>query len=269
MEFIEAIVLGIIQALTEYFPVSSTMHLLMVQKILGWESDPNKILIFNSFVQFGTLFAVVNFFFIDIYVIKQSIFNRIRNRIFDNSTSDKMLCLIAAATIPAVLVGFVFKSCLESYFVKQSTSVYFLYITSLILLISVQFSTENKDSINLSTALAVGCAQAFALIPGISRSGITVSVALLLGLHKSDAIKFSFLMSIPIILAANFFTLFYLYLNSDLTPDSALSMFVSFFVAAFLGNTVISFSIRFLKYCNLQWFGIYCAVVATFFLYFK
>lgn len=269
MIFTEPIVLGIVQGLTEYFPVSSTMHLLMLQKIFRWKMDPSKTLIFNSFIQLGTLFAVVNFFFVDIYIISQSIFNRIRRCSFNCSVSDRMLYLIVLATIPAVLIGFVFKSCLEGYFAKQYTSIYFLYITSLILVTSAQLSTESEDSVDLNSALMIGCAQALALIPGISRSGVTISIALLLGLRKSDAIKFSFLMSIPIILAANFFVLFRSHLNFNIALNDVLGMLISFSVSAILGNIVISFSIRFLKYCNLQWFGIYCAVVASIFLYFK
>lgn len=203
-------------------------------------------------------------------MIIKSIFKITKNLSFCSiCASNKMAYLILAATIPTVLAGYVFKSYLEFYFFKQYDGIYFLYITSLILLISAHFSDEKNNIINLNNALVIGLAQAFALIPGISRSGVTIFMALLLGLNKSNAIKFSFLISIPVILAANFFTLVNFYLNFSFTFNDIVNMIISFLITAILGNIVISFSIRFLKYCRLEWFGIYCAVIASIFLYFK
>jgi len=196
-QLIKTIVLGIIQGLTEWLPISSTGHLKVLQQFLGL----NVPLLFDVVLHVGTLTVVMVFFRNDIKKISLALAR------FDFKTDDgRLIPLIIVGTIPTVVIGFVFSTFLENLF--QNISIIALAFTTCgILLYSAKIGKEKTDNITFSEAFVIGIAQGIAVIPGFSRSGLTIATALLLGIKRGKAFKFSFLLSIPAIIGALALTL--------------------------------------------------------------
>ncbi len=199
MDVVQAIILALIQGLTEFLPVSSSAHLILPSQVLGW---PDQGAAFDVAVHLGTLTAVVVYFFGDIRRVVTGFFSGLQQR---KLNADVQLGInIVIATIPAVIVGGLFNDFIEtnlrSSFVIACTTIIF----GLLLWASEKSGSLNKEEhqITWRVALLIGCAQALALIPGTSRSGITMTAALFLGFNRSVSARFSMLLSIPIILAA-------------------------------------------------------------------
>lgn len=199
MDVVQAVVLALIQGLTEFLPVSSSAHLILPSQVLGW---PDQGPAFDVAVHLGTLTAVVVYFFADIRRVVVGFFAGLQQ---GKMNADVQLGInIVIATIPAVIVGGLFndfiESNLRSSFVIACTTIIF----GLLLWASEKKGTLDKEESQITwrIALLIGCAQALALIPGTSRSGITMTAALFLGFNRSVSARFSMLLSIPIILAA-------------------------------------------------------------------
>ena len=194
MDLIQALILAIIQGMTEFLPVSSSAHLILIPKIIGWNDQG---LLFDIALHFGTLLAVVIYFRDDLFqMIEDLIINRGNNIM----QSDVMILIIA--TVPVVLVGGLLNDWIENNLrssnVIASTSIVF----GLILLASDKFSS-GKNNLTLQIGLIIGLAQVLALIPGVSRSGITITMGLFMGLGRVKSARFSFLLAIPVILGAS------------------------------------------------------------------
>ncbi|MGE4232960.1 MAG: undecaprenyl-diphosphatase UppP [Bacteriovoracia bacterium] len=193
MDTLQAIILGVVQGLTEFLPISSSAHLVLFPKLLHWK-DPG--LAFDVALHMGTLVAIL-FYFRKDWV-----------SMFPTSLSlkkvDKTLIYLIIATIPAAILGFAFESVVEEYFRSSILIAFSLMIFGALLLYADNpFRKQKKYStIELRSALLIGLAQSLAIIPGVSRSGITITAALLLGLRRADAVRFSFLLSAPIIAGA-------------------------------------------------------------------
>ncbi len=198
MEFIQLLVLSLIQGITEFLPISSSGHLILPSALLGW---PDQGLAFDLAVHFGSLAAVVGYFYKDILQILKAWFVSFNGP----KTDDSVLgWAVIIATIPAGLAGLLLDDWIEanlrSIVVIASTTILF----GILLGVADRFS-GNKVLVNLPNAVVIGFAQALALIPGTSRSGITMTAALMLGYSRDTAARFSFLLSIPLILAASLF----------------------------------------------------------------
>jgi undecaprenyl-diphosphatase len=195
----ETVVLAILQGITEFLPISSSAHLILPSQVLGWEDQG---LAFDVAVHFGTLIAVVWYFRIE---LQRMIVGWATTGFSSSPNEDARLSwLVALATVPAVLVGLFAGDLIEEHLRSTAVIATTTIVFGVILGLSDRFKQRHADlaQMTVALALAIGCAQALALIPGTSRSGITITAALFLGFCRMDAARFSFLLSVPLILAA-------------------------------------------------------------------
>ena len=253
MTFLEAILLGIIQGLTEFLPVSSTGHLTIAGKIMGLVSteNPEHWTAFIAVIQLGTLLAIIVYFWKDLWGI---FIDFIRDNILKpkkfaiQSSNSKMGWLIILGSIPVAIIGLGFKDIIEGAFSKN------LYViaTSLIVLGIIlalaekvgKFKRELKD-ITWKDSLIIGFAQSLALIPGSSRSGTTITAGIFLGLKRETAARFSFLLSVPAILGSGLLE-FYSSLEY-IQFDGMVNLIIATVVSAISGYVIIAFLLSFLK----------------------
>ena len=245
MTIIEAIILGIIQGLTEFLPISSSGHLVLGQAILGIEQPGNE---FEILVHLGTLGSVIVVFFKDIKSLLLSL----------NSKKTQMFVLfIILGTLPAVGVGLGLKDLIESLFENINAVGGALIFTGLVLYGSSFIHRGNKNH-SYFTSILIGCAQAVAIIPGISRSGMTISIALYLGLSAKEAARFSFLLAIPAIAGAGILTALDVSGGFHIPIPIALSGFICSFI---VGVIALKWLIGWLEQGKFNYFGIYCFMI--------
>lgn len=212
MESLQAIILGIVQGLGEFLPISSTAHLILVPHFFGWK-DPG--LAFDVALHAGTLIAVLAYFWKDWIEIFELVFkNQSQNSICQpadkvQNYGKNILWLLIMATIPGVLVGYFLEERAETIFRSPLIIAGTLFFAGLVLYLADKYLQHQKDlrQINWKNALIIGLSQAVAIIPGVSRSGATITAGLFLGLRRQSAARFSFLLSTPIILGATIFKL--------------------------------------------------------------
>ncbi len=264
MTYFQAIILGIVQGLTEYLPVSSSGHLVIVPFLLGWSFPEDQVFVFDVLVQLGTLLAVIVYFWKDLWEIASAFVKGLIARKPFETTESRMGWLIILASIPGGLAGVLIKPLVEATFAKPVAVGWLLFVTAILLTAAEFFGKKDKGftGINWLDALLIGVGQAAAIFPGISRSGATVSVGLIRGIKRADAAKFSFLMSIPIMLAAG------LYSALDLPGVANLSSFlpvmlVATVVAAIVGYLSIKWLLSYLTRRPLTDFAIYCAAAGA------
>lgn len=246
-ELIKAIILAIVQGITEWLPVSSSGHLVIIEKILNYQSS----LTFDVALHFGTLMSVFVYFGKDITDIIQDLLE-----LKFHTENSKLGILLIIATIPAAIIGFLFKNTFESIFSNLLIVTLGFGITGLILIITSLPLVKTTDKLTKSKALIIGASQIISIFPGISRSGITVSTALLLGLKEQTALKFSFLMSIPIILGANILTIG----NQTLPQELIWATLVSFISGLLFLHLIYKYILTSKK--NLRYFGVYALLLA-------
>jgi undecaprenyl-diphosphatase len=198
MDPIQAIILGFIQGVTEWLPISSTGHLRIAERFLGLAVP----LLFDVTLHVGTLIIILLFFRKDIKTILAALVKR-----DFKSENGKLIPLIIVGTIPTALIGVVFSNTIETYF-SSLLPIAGAFLTCGVVLYFSKTGQERKENITYVEALAIGVAQGIALIPGISRSGLTIATALLLGLRREKAFKFSFLLSVPAVIGALGLTLY-------------------------------------------------------------
>lgn len=267
MSIFEAILLGIIQGLTEFLPISSTGHLTIAGKLLGLisEKNPEQWTAFIAVIQIGTLIAILTYFWKDILKIsiqflKENIFSRknFRSQSFDS----KMGWFIIVGTIPVVVIGLFFKDFIEGAFTKNLYVIASsLIVLGIILAVAERVGNFNRDlkDIKLKDTIIIGFAQALALIPGSSRSGTTITAGLFLGLRRETAARYSFLLSIPAILGSGLFEL-YAFLPS-LSGEGILNLIIATVTSAVSGYLTIEFLLRFLRTRTTLVFIIYRILV--------
>jgi undecaprenyl-diphosphatase len=204
MTILQAVVLGVVQGLTEFLPVSSSAHLVIVPWALGWEFDPAFAFAFDVLVQMGTLLAVIIYFASTLREILSAVWSGLRTRRPLEDPLARLGWLIVLATIPAVLAGLLFHDAVEAAFGNPRAVFFNLLVTASLLAGAERFGRPRRglDRLNAVDAVAVGAAQALALLPGVSRSGSTISAGLFRGLQRPEAARFSFLMSVPAMIGA-------------------------------------------------------------------
>ncbi len=264
MTFFQSLLLGIVQGFTEFLPVSSSAHLVLVPFILNWTLDPTKAFIFDVLVQLGTLVAVIAYFWKDLVSIFKAVIAGIRSRKPFEDPESRLGWYVILATIPAGLGGLLLKSKVEAAFSRPVITAVLLFVTAIMLMLAEIFSRKERslESFSLLDAVVMGFFQLLAIFPGISRSGATISGGLSRGLKREAAAKFSFLMSIPIMLAAGLLSV----LDLVKVPDvgSFLPVLsVGFFAALGIGYLSIRWLLGFLKTRSLIPFAVYCAVVSV------
>ncbi|PLX32494.1 MAG: undecaprenyl-diphosphatase [Ignavibacteria bacterium] len=244
MSLIEAIILGIVQGLTEFLPISSTAHLRIVPALLGWE-DPGAA--FTAVTQIGTLAAVFIYFWRDIVSLAGAFTRSILHlRPFETAEA-KMAWLICFGTIPIGILGLLFKDAIETSFRSLYVISGSLIVLALILAAAERAGKRVRDmrSLRILDTQLIGLAQALALIPGASRSGTTITAGLFLHMHREDAARFSFLLSIPAITLSGLYQLYEL--RDQLAGDFGMALLVAVVVSGVVGYLSIEFLLRYLR----------------------
>lgn len=204
---VQAVVLGIVQGLTEFLPISSSAHLVVIPWALDWPHHEN-MMAFDVALHIGTLVAIILFFFFDWLMIVASYIGDLRQKNWKGGRKGGLLPKIAIATIPGAILGKTFERPIESFFYDNRDNIWMLAVTMILfgfgLLLAEKFSKQTRDveDVTYRDALFIGCFQAIALIPGTSRSGITILGGLILGLARPAAARFSFLAATPITFGA-------------------------------------------------------------------
>ncbi len=242
----EAVVLGLVQGLTEFLPVSSSGHLVIAQALLGIEEH---VLIFDVFVHLGTLIAVFTAFWADIWGILKRPFR-------------KITALLLTACIPTALMGLLLNDFFTALFSSLTAVACALCVTGILLWISDRFHGEKTiEEMGFGHALAVGFFQGCAITPGLSRSGSTIFGAILCGLKRSEAAKFSFILSIPAILGAGALEVLDMLHTESL--EISWTYILGAAVAAVSGYWAIRFFIKLLEKAHLRYFSLYCWLLAA------
>jgi len=252
VNFFIAFILGLVQGLAEFLPISSSGHLILVRAIFGLQGD---YLLFDIALHFGTLLAVCIFFWKEILALAKPPFWE--------------ALFLVVATIPAVIVGFLLKDYIEQLFATPKYIWIFFLITAILLFCTTQLAKRQKDTkqqMGLKTAIIMGLAQGVAIIPGISRSGSTISAGIATNTDRSVVARFSFLMSVAIIFGS-----LVLALTGDLQSNVDIGYIIVGVVTSFAsGMIAIKTMMRFIKKANLNYFAGYLLIVGlvTFFVYF-
>ncbi|MFV9483268.1 undecaprenyl-diphosphate phosphatase [Christiangramia sp. OXR-203] len=253
MDLLDAVILGIIQGLTEFLPVSSSGHLELGKAILGDTSVPEESLLFTVVLHFATALSTLVIFRKDVFEILRGLFS------FKWNEETQFSLKIIISMLPAVIVGLLFEEQLEALFGGNILFVGFMLLVTALLLWLADKAKDTGKKVSYSNAFVIGVAQAIAMLPGISRSGATISTSVLLGNDKTKAARFSFLMVVPLIFGKIAKDLLGGELTSSSTDLTALAVgFISAFIA---GLVACTWMITLVKKSKLSWFAIYCFVV--------
>ena len=264
MDIFQGIIIGIVQGLTEFLPVSSSAHLVFVQNLLGVEAD----LAFDTFLHLGTLIAVLWFFRYDIIKMLSawilSIEDLIQGRFKEGFYSDpykRLAWYVILGTIPVGIVGLLFEDSVDALFSGALyVPAFFLFVTGTILYLSQRMASGNVNLNNITKkeALWMGLGQACAILPGLSRSGTTIAAGLTIGLDKEFAAKFSFILSIPAILGA------FILQAKDIgfaLDVNFLPVILGFIASVIAGYLAIKWMLDLIKNRSLDIFAYYCWIV--------
>ncbi len=253
MDIVDAIILGIIQGLTEFLPVSSSGHLEIGREVLNADLLASENLLFTIILHFATAISTI-------IVFKDDIMNLIKGSIANSiNENHKYLFKIIISMIPAVFIGLFFEEEIEILFTGNITLVGSMLIITGILLLLTKLSKEKRHQISYSHSFIVGLSQAFAIIPGISRSGATICTSLLLGNNKKQSAKFSFLMVIPLIFGKIIKDLFSDNINFN---NIDYIVYIFGFLSAFItGLFACKLMLKIVKNNNLNIFSAYCIIL--------
>ncbi|MCH7401737.1 undecaprenyl-diphosphate phosphatase [Belliella kenyensis] len=253
MDIIDAIILGIIQGLTEFLPVSSSGHLELGAAILGDSKLPEESMMFSVILHFATALATIVVFRKDIAEILRGLFQ------FQWNEETRFSLKIVLSMIPAAIVGVFFNDQLEQFFGGKIVFVGCMLLLTALLLFLADKAKNTDKPVGFIEAIIVGIAQAIAILPGISRSGATISTSVLLGIDKAKAARFSFLMVVPLILGKIAKDL----LDGGLAYNSDSFGYLSAgFIAAFVaGYFACTWMIALVRRSKLTYFSIYCLIV--------
>lgn len=260
MDLVKALVLGIVQGLTEFLPISSSGHLVIGAQVLNY-NEPG--IVFEVFLHCGTLLAVVFVFRRELLLMLRSLFvsPAVRRDDPELALFFQWTINIIIATLPAVAVGLLFKDAIDGVFNSVLLVFVMLAITGIAMILT-RFIQEKGTAINWPRALTIGAAQAFAILPGISRSGSTIFTGMLLGVNRETAARFSFIMSIPAILGAVVLHLGELF-TSPPSLEQAAAIMTGTIASVFSGYFAIVLLMRVVRKGKLEWFGYYCLCLSA------
>jgi len=260
--WLQVIVLAIVQGLTEFLPISSSGHLVLVPSAVGW-SDQG--LAFDVAVHFGSLLAVCVYFRDDIIALLRGSGQLLTLR--SQTPESRMALAIGIGTVPAAIAGLALAGWIEANLRSPAVIVVTLSGYAIVMLLADRFGGRERSVANVSLfdAVVIGCAQALALVPGTSRSGVTISAARILGFDRRDAARFSFLLSAPVILLASVYEMGGLILGDE--PVAWLQLSIAALVSAVVAYASIDFFMRFVSRIGLLPFALYRLVLAAVILY--
>ena len=259
MQYFSIVIFSVVQAITEFVPISSSGHLVILHNILPQISIND--LAFDVFLHAGTISSVIIFFAADIKKMIKAFYQSLIGHGLNED--GRLAWLIVLATVPAAVAGYFFGDLIEYRLRSIMVVAVMLILVGLFFLVVEKFAKQTDDLRNLNwrSSLAVGCSQALALIPGTSRSGITIASGMIFNLKREAALRFSFLLSIPIILGANIKKIIPMY--GTITGSEAPVFMLGFLTSAFCGYFVIKYLIRFVKNNSLKVFAYYRFVLAA------
>lgn len=258
-EIVQSIILGIVQGLTEFLPVSSSGHLEIAKYLMGDDRIGEQSMMMTVVLHFATALSTIVIFRNEILEILTGLFKFKTNEQF-------WFCVkIVLSMIPAAIVGIVFEEQLEALFDKQLFLVGLMLIVTGVLLLFADRAKSTQKAVGIWDALIIGISQAIAILPGISRSGATISTSVLLGIDREKAAKFSFLMVVPLIFGKIAKDLLDAFKSGEPFIDASETLPLSVgFVAAFItGLFACTWMITLVKACKLSYFSIYCFLVAA------
>lgn len=260
MSVSQAVILGVLQGATEFLPISSSGHLVLVPSWLGWRPPG---LSFDTLVHWGTAVAVLAYFWREWVALGRAGWRALRRRSLDDPEA-RLLVLLILGTVPAAVVGSLLEEFFEGMFARPAAAAAFLLVTAAVLAWSEGRSRRTKgiEAMALRDALLVGCAQAAAIFPGLSRSGLTMAAGLAVGLRREPAAHFSFLLSAPIVLGAGLLQLIDL-AGTGLLVAQLPTLAIGFVSALVSGLACIHFLLRYVRRRSFYPFAVYCAVVGV------
>lgn len=262
MTVIQSIILGIVQGLTEFLPISSSGHLVILPYLLNWDIPPRDAFIFDVLVQVATMIAVIAYFWSDLLSIGRAMILGLKVKSPLESTEARLGWYILLASIPAGGFGLILKDTVERAFASLTATAAALLLTAGLLVLAERIGkrTRRLDNVTWKDALWIGFFQVLAIFPGVSRSGATISGGMIRNLDRPSAARFSFLMSVPIMLAAGMLAILDLMQVPNLV--SLLPVYIPGFIsAAVVGYLAIRWLIRYLGTHSLYIFAIYCTIV--------
>ena len=271
MTWYQALILGMVQGASEFLPISSSAHLVLVPWLLGWQFEPHAFFTFSVTVHWGTLAAVVLAFRDDLLRFGRAALLAVVHRSLLETPEATLAWLLVLATLPGALAGIALGGVVEQAFSNPPAVAGFLLGTAVLLALgerSRSIRAANPadfrmlKSLRIRDAILIGLAQAVALLPGISRSGATISAGLFRGLDRGDAVRFSFLMSVPIIFGAGLVALAEL-AGEPGAAQAVPSLVIGLLAAGVVGFIAIRWLLRYLEGGTLRGFAIYCALAGA------
>jgi undecaprenyl-diphosphatase len=270
-QLFQALVMGIVQGLTEFLPISSSGHLVLVPYVMGWQDPFITSLAFSVLLNIGTLAALLIYFGSDWLRLVPAGLAAIRDRSFRDSQERRLAWLLVATTIPAALVGYLFNDVIDEQFHGTGPETARLVAAMLVVGAAIMWAADRWGGqerrirhITFPMAFGIGVAQALALIPGISRSGVSIAAGRAIGLNRESAARFSFLMAAPIILGATLFEVRKLVTGDTGVPVSVGPLLVGLVASFVAGMLAIRVLLRYLQSHSLTVFVVYRLVLAAF-----
>lgn len=265
MTTLQALILGLVQGLTEFIPISSTAHLRLVPHFLGWD-DPGAA--FSAVIQLGSLLAVFTYFAADLWKLLLATLASLRHRDLNHSDESRLAWSIGVGTLPIAVLGLAFKHFIENDARQLTIIALALIALALLLLLAERLGRRTRlmQDLGFWQIQLIGLCQALALIPGCSRSGSTIMGGLFLGLKREEAARFSFLLGLPAIGAAGALE-FVKLLKEGLGEAGLFSLAVATLAAAVSSYLAIGFLLRFLQRHGTHWFAYYRILLGLFILF--
>lgn len=261
MTLLQVILLAILQGTTEFLPISSSGHLVIVPHLLGW---PDPGLTLDLTLHLGTTFAILLYFWRDLLQLAVAMWDTLRKRSAE-TPSERLAWSLVIGTLPAMVIGLLFDDAVEALFGMPRAAAAFLLVTAVLLATSEWIGRRERtiESIGWKDGLLIGLAQTIAVAPGLSRSGATISAGLYLGFKRKDAAHFSFLLAVPVVALGGFYKIAKSILIHGVTITDLGMMFVGFVVSMLVGYISIAGLLALIRKVGLWPFAIYCALLGT------
>lgn len=261
MNIIDSIILGIIQGITEFLPISSSGHLAVLHQILGYKIQEETQLAFDVILHFGTFFALFILFFSEWKDILYNFKTQIRKK-------DSLLYSLLMGMLPVLLLGVFIDKIIGNFYNINIIAILFFLTGSLFIIAELYPKIKSKNKVGVKDALIIGIFQIFTLLPGISRSGTTISAGLLCKVDRYKSAKFSFMMSAPLILIATLYTILKIYIQNISMPP--VEIIIIGFIASFISSFFIAkFALHIFKKVPLYIFSIYLILLSIFLLVYE
>ncbi len=265
MNILQALILGIIQGITEFLPVSSTAHLIIIPYLLRWTLSNEQVILFHIFIQWGTLIALVVFFHSDLLDLCRAFINSIKSRRPFQNEKSRLSWLILISLPPAVIADFLLINKVESIFSNPLITAFFLFGTAFLLIIAevIGKRIHTIEALTWKNAIILGFFQAISILPGISRAGSCISGGMIQDLNRKDAARFSFLIGIPLLLISGINNIIDL-INIQNLSQYLPSLLIGFIAAGLVGYFVLQWLLSYLSHHSLLPFAFYCILLGVF-----